>query len=92
MENNTAEHAIRPFTVGRKNWSNVNSIRGAEASAIMYSLVETSKANDLRVYDYLEYVLTKLAPHQDDTNRAFFADLLPWSKVVQKKCRIVKKK
>lgn len=38
MDNNTAERAIRPFTLGRKNWVNVDSIRGAEASAIMYSL------------------------------------------------------
>ena len=76
----------------RKNWGNVNSIRGAETSAIMYSLMETAKANGLRVYDYLEYVLTELAAHQDGTNRAFLADLLPWSKVVQKKCRTVKKK
>ena len=92
MGNNTAERAIRPFTVVRKNWVNVDSIRGAEASAVMYSLVETAKANGLRVYDYLEYVLTELTAHQDDTDRAFLADLLPWSKVVQKKCRIVKKK
>lgn len=63
MDNNTAERAIRPFTLGRKNWVNVDSIRGAEASAIMYSLVGTAKANGLRVYKYLEYVLTKLAAH-----------------------------
>ena len=85
MDNNMAERAIRPFTVDRKNWVNVDSIRGAEASTIMYSLVETAKANGLRVYDYLEYVLTELAAHQYDTDRAFLADLLPWSKVVQKK-------
>ena len=77
MDNNTAERAIRPFTLGRKNWVNVDSIRGAEASAIMYSLVETAKANGLRVYEYLEYVLTELAAHQDDTSRDFLADLLP---------------
>ena len=83
MDNNTAARAIRPFTVDRKNWVNVDSIRGAETSAIMYSLVETAKANSLRVYDYLEYVLTELAAHQDDTDRAFLADLLSWSKVFQ---------
>ena len=92
MDNNTAERAIRPFTVDRKNWVNVDSIRGAEVSAIMYSLVETAKAIGLQVYDYLEYVLTELAAHQDDTDRAFLTALLPWSKVIQKKCRIVKKK
>ena len=91
MDNNTAERAIRPFTLGRKNWVNVDSIRGAEASAIMYSLVETAKANGLRVYEYLEYVLTELAAHQDDTSGDFLADLLPWSKAAQKKCRSLKK-
>ena len=91
MDNNTAERALRPFALGRKNWVNVDSIRGAEASAIMYSLVETAKANGLRVYEYLEYVLTELAAHQDDTSRDFLADLLPWSNVAQKKCSSLKK-
>ena len=91
MDNNTAERAIRPFTLGRKNWVNIDSIRGAEASAIMYSLVETAKANGLRVYEYLEYVLTELAAHQDDTSRDFLADLLPWFKAAQKKCSSLKK-
>ena len=62
--------------LGRKNWVNVDSIRGAEVSAIMYSLVETAKANGLRVYEYLEYVLTELTAHQDDTSHDFLADLL----------------
>lgn len=91
MDNNTAERAIRPFTLGRKNWVNVDSIRGAEASAIMYSLVETAKANGLRIYEYLEYVLTELAAHQDDTNRDFLADLLPWSKAAQKNAAVWKR-
>lgn len=69
----------------------MNSIRGAEANTIMYSLVETAKANGLRVYEYLEYVLTELAAHQDDTSRDFLADLLPWSKAAQKKCSSLKK-
>ena len=76
MDNNMAERAIRPFTVDRKNWGNADSIRGAEGSAIMYSLVETAKANGLQGYNYLEYVLTELAPHQDDTDRAFFGPFL----------------
>lgn len=75
----------------RKNWVNVDSIRGAEASAIMYSLVETAKANGLRVYEYLEYVLTELATHQNDTRRDFLADLLPWSKAALEKCSSLKK-
>ena len=91
MDNNRAERAIRPFTVGRKNWVNVDSVHGAETSAVMYSLVETAKANQLRVCNYLEYVLSELAAHQDDKDRTFLADLLPWSKTVQKKFHIIQK-
>ncbi len=53
MDNNLAEQAVRPFTLGHKNWVNVTSLRGAEASAILYSIVETAKANSLRIYNYL---------------------------------------
>ena len=50
MDNNAAERAIRPFTVGRKNWVLIDTIQGAKASAIIYSLIETAKANNLRTY------------------------------------------
>ena len=76
---------------GRKNWINMDSIRGAQASAIMYSLVETAKSNSLRVYECLEYVLSELTAHQNDTDRAFLANLLPGSKAAKKKCRSLKK-
>ena len=91
MDNNVAERAIRPFTLGRKNWVNMDSIRGAQASAILYSLVETAKANNLRVYEYLEYLLDELSRHADDKDREFINDLLPWSEAAQKKCRSLKK-
>jgi transposase len=91
MDNNRAEQAIRPFTLGRKNWVNMDSIRGAQASAILYSLVETAKANNLRIYGYLEYLLTELPAHADDTGREFLEDLLPWSEAAQEKCRKIQK-
>lgn len=91
MDNNVAERAIRPFTLGRKNWVNMDSIRGAQASAILYSLIETAKANNLRVYEYLEYLLDELSRHADDKDREFIKDLLPWSKAARKKCRSLKK-
>lgn len=91
MDNNLAEQAIRPFTLDRKNWVNMYSTRGAEASAVIYSLVETAKANDLRVYDYFELLLTELSAHIDDTDRSFIQDLLPWSKTVKEKCHNLKK-
>ena len=91
MDNNRAEQAIRPFTLGRKNWVNMYSPNGAKASAIIYSLVETAKANDLKVYDYLELLITELSAHADDTDLSFIKDLLPWSKTVRKKCLVSKK-
>ena len=69
----------------------MDSIRGAQTSAILYSLVETAKANNLRVYEYLELLLTELAEHTDDTDRDFLKDLLPWSDNVQEKCKSLKK-
>lgn len=88
MSNNHAEQAIRPFTIGRKNWVIINSPRGASASAILYSLTETAKANHLRPYSYFEYLLSELPKHAQDTDRKFIADLLPWSESVQKNCRV----
>lgn len=59
-DNNATENAIRPFAVGRKNWLFSGSPRGAQASAAIYSLIETAKANDLNPYDYLLHVFEKL--------------------------------
>ena len=91
MDNNRAERAIRPFTLGRKNWVNMFSENGAESSAVIYSIVETAKANNLRVFEYLEYLLTELMNHADDTDRDFIKDLLHWSEAVQEKCHSLKK-
>jgi transposase len=54
------ENAIRPFVIGRKNWLFGGSPRGAHASATLYSLIETAKANGIEPYRYLRYVFTKL--------------------------------
>ena len=60
ISNNLAENAIRPFTLGRKNWLFCDSAKGTEASAVVYSLVEIAKANGLDPYNYLLLVLTML--------------------------------
>lgn len=86
MDNNYAEQAIRPFTIGRKNFVLIESSNGAKASAMLYSLVETAKANNLNTYKYLELLLTELPKHQDDKSTKFIDELLPWSKLVQKEC------
>jgi transposase len=74
-DNNEAERAIRPFTIGRKNWVISGSPRGAFASATLYSFIETAKANGLEPYYYLRYVLTTLPTTTD----AALPGLLPWN-------------
>jgi len=58
IDNNSAENAIRPFVVGRKNWLFSHSVKGVKASANLYSLIETAKANGLEPYAYLRRVFT----------------------------------
>jgi len=60
IDNNAAENAIRPFVIGRKNWLFSDSVRGVTASANLYSLIETAKANGLEPYAYLRYLFTEL--------------------------------
>jgi len=60
IDNNTVENAIRPFAIGRKNWLFSQSVQGANASANLYSLIETAKANGLEPYAYLKRVFTEL--------------------------------
>ena len=64
IDNNAAENAIRPFVLGRKNWLFSASVRGVKASANLYSLIETAKANDLEPYAYLRYLFTELPKAQ----------------------------
>ena len=54
LDNNRAENAIRPFVIGRKNWLFCDTVQGAEASAALYSLIETAKANGLNPHEYLK--------------------------------------
>ena len=74
-DNNEAERAIRPFTVGRKNWVISGGPRGAAASATIYSLIETFRLNGLEPYYALRYLLTKLPT----TPPEHLASLLPWN-------------
>ncbi len=60
IDNSACERAIRPFCVGRKNWNVIDTVEGAQASAIVYSIAETAKANNLKPYQYFEYLLTEL--------------------------------
>lgn len=79
MDNNASERAIRGFCIGKKNWQIIDTISGAKSSAIIYSIAETAKANNLKPYDYFEYLLKVIPEHMEDKNRDFLEDLLPWS-------------
>lgn len=79
IDNNASERAIRGFCIGKKNWQVIDTINGAKTSAIIYSIVETAKANNLKPYDYVQYLLEEIPKHMDETNRSFIENLLPWS-------------
>ncbi len=85
-DSNYAEQAIRPFTIGRKNFVLMESDNGAKASAMIYSIIETAKANELNTYKYLELLLTEIPQHMNDKDLSFIDDLLPWAARVQKEC------
>ena len=87
VSNNTAEHSIRPFTVGRKNWLFSNSPKGAKASAIVYSLIETAKANDLDPERYLKYLFEKLPNTANFKDAETLDQYLPWATEPQEKCK-----
>jgi transposase len=72
-DNNIAENAIRPFVIGRNAWLFMNTALGAHSSATMYSLVESAKANEIEVFDYLAYLFTVLP----ETPKEQLRDLLP---------------
>jgi len=73
-DNNAAQRAIKPFVLGRKAWLFADTARGAHASAAIYSLVETAKANGLEPYHYLRYLFAKLPAA---TKREGYERLLP---------------
>jgi hypothetical protein len=84
LSNNRAERTLRPFTVGRKNWLFSYCARGAKASAIVYSIIETAQANGLVPFMYLNYLFETLP----NIPKNQFNECLPWNPAVQEICRI----
>ena len=92
IDNNSAERALKNFAVGRRNWLFAKSIRGADASALVYSITETALLNHLKPYAYLTYILDELRkmgafPKEEDLKK-----LLPWSENLPEYCRTKLKK
>ena len=79
--NNLSENAIRPFAVGRKNWLFSDSMKGANAGAVVYTMVEMAKAHDLNVYEYLKFLLEHRSSKEMRDEQ--LAELAPWSEKLQ---------
>lgn len=81
LDNSEAERKIRRFVISRKNFVLIDTIAGAEASAILFSMSETARANNLKPYEYFKYLLEEMPKHMKDDHRnmSFLEDLLPWS-------------
>ena len=87
ISNNLAENAIRPFVIGRKNWLFCDTPKGAEASAAVYSLVETAKANGLEPYAYLRQLMQDLPWYGSQPSEKDLEVALPWSARMQELTR-----
>ena len=83
LSNNLAEQSIKPFLIGRKNWLFSNTANGANASVIIYSVIQTALLNNLKPEKYLEYVFSQIQISGDtDIN-----DLMPWSEKIPETCK-----
>ncbi len=89
IDDSASERALRNFTIGRKNFMTINTVRGAQASAVIYSITETARVNHLNVYYYIKHLLTKLPPLLDENGnieQSMLEPLMPWSKGLPADC------
>ena len=89
ISNNIAENIARPYAIGRKNFLFHDTVKGARASSIIYSLVETAKLNNLNIYAYLETVLLYMPDYKNEPEG--IEELMPWSDMIQQRCQIKSK-
>ena len=87
LSNNICERAIRDFTIGRKNWLFSDSPKGAKASAAVYSIIETAKANGLNPFQYLQYLFEHLPNADIQRHPEHLDDVLPWKETIQQNCK-----
>ncbi|CCO07641.1 transposase (fragment) [Desulforamulus hydrothermalis Lam5 = DSM 18033] len=84
LSNNRSENAVRPFALGRKNWLFCNTVKGAISSSVVYSIVETAKANGLLPFEYMKFLLETVP----STSVGELDALLPWGEAIPEKCRM----
>lgn len=88
LTNNLCESHIRPFATARRAWLFADTPKGAKASAVLYTLVESAKANDLDVYGYLKYLLTEMPNNRHLEHPEVIDRYLPWSAELPEECRL----
>ena len=87
LDNNATEGVLQSFCLHKHIWKLIDTIDGAKSSAIIYSIAETAKANNLKPYEYFEYLLTEIPKHMEDKDYSFCEALLPWSPALPERCR-----
>lgn len=83
LSNNLAEQSVKPFVIGRKNWLFANTPNGATASSLIYSIIQTAIANDLKPLSYLEFIFEQIQLTKD----LKMENLLPWSEKIPECCK-----
>lgn len=78
-DNGHVERIIRSYSVGRANWLFADTMNGAKVNAIMYSMVETAKANQADIPIYLQYLFEQIPLRRAGGGQDFMADMMPWS-------------
>lgn len=90
ISTNRVENAIRPFALGRKNWLFADTVAGANASAVAYSITETAKLNGINPYDYLLYIFSELPSILTQNPDADLSPFFPWDSGIAQRCRALK--
>ena len=92
LDNNDAERSIKKFCVGKHSWHIIDSKKGAKASAILYSIAETAKANGLNPFDYFKFLMEQLKEYpRNDVPEEELKKLMPWSETPPDCCKQLKK-
>lgn len=88
LSNNYCEANIKPFATARRAWLFADTPRGAFANGVLYTLVESARANELDGYEYLKYLLTEMPNNHHLEKPAVIDQLLPWAKELPEQCRL----
>lgn len=86
LSTNWIEGNIRKFVIGRKNFVAVDTVAGAKASAVCYSIVMSAMENGLNVYEYLKYLFQELPKRRKEKDGSILESCLPWSKSLPPEC------